>query len=266
MPLFSVDTSSKKIFHPLGFLTILLVSLVLTGCGGGGGGGDDDGQPDAGQETLPEGGGNEGGDDSGQPGAGQETPPEDGADGGSTYCPDVQPGIGGIGGVENYPYFPAFDSSGARLRHTLGTISYIAITDEETKELKKKIAGYPHIAFGDYYEKCNVEPGMHAKVVFGRAGDDYALELTLFGNGGFVPNAEKFQEVFGEIESAPGFFYVSRDYETDMSARFEKYMTLADDAYGYGCNAMNCGTSEPERWFNKYTSNWMDWHIDFRGE
>ncbi|MDR2099613.1 MAG: hypothetical protein LBP40_02140 [Campylobacteraceae bacterium] len=179
------------------------------------------------------------------------------------YCPDVQPKNGGRGGVESYPFFPTFDSSGATLTHTIGKISYIYITDDEVKTLKKRLNGYTYVAFGNFYEKCNVEPGMHAKVVFGRVGDEYALELSLYGNGGFVPSADKFQEIFGDVKSAISFFYAWRNYETDMKVRFKNYISLADES-GFGCNAINCGADTPKRWFNAYGSKTIDWHIDYR--
>ncbi|MDR0664345.1 MAG: hypothetical protein LBF86_02340 [Helicobacteraceae bacterium] len=86
-------------------------------------------------------------------------------------------------------------------------MSYVTITNDEKTKLRKRLAQAGYTDYLIYYEKCNVEPGMHASVTFDDGEDsDYALILSLYGNVGFVPNENKFEEIFGAIESPVGFF------------------------------------------------------------
>jgi hypothetical protein len=199
-----------------------------------------------------------------------------GSDGGSgnqtggnyPVCSKLNASIDGAGGVEDYLLFPSFDSSGATLSHTIGKISYVTVTEGELKELRERLAKAGYVNYfgaNSYYEKCAVEEGMHALAEIGDEGDKYRLELTLYGNGGFVPNDDKFEEVFGKISSASvGFFYVWRNYNENMSARFDAYKYFSDSD-GFSCVNAWCGRDNPTRWFNIYGSTTIDWHIDYYG-
>ncbi|MDR1451461.1 MAG: hypothetical protein LBI57_03905 [Helicobacteraceae bacterium] len=181
--------------------------------------------------------------------------------GGYPVCSKLQPSSGGVGGPETYETFPTFDSGGIQLSHTIGTISYTSVTDDELKSLRQKISGYTnYFGMNSYYEKCNVEPGMHAKVIIGDETDEYRLELSLYGNGSFVPNAAKFEETFVEIDSSVGFFYVWRNYNANIRDKLDSYMEAAELS-SYSCNSASCHNGI--RWFNTYGDKSIDWHVDY---
>jgi hypothetical protein len=186
-------------------------------------------------------------------GCSRESDGENATNGVYPDCAQEQPKFGGDGAIENYAGFPSFNSSGITLVHTIGNMSYKTVSDSQLSALKKSIKGFS--AFGTTYIKCNVEPGMHAKaVVDNREGEEYQLILSLYGNGGFVPNAAKFEEVFGI--DAISDFYVWRNYNGDITARFNAYKQSA------GCsdspNVLSCGDTSV-RWFQRMGSTTMSW-------
>ncbi|MDR2152889.1 MAG: hypothetical protein LBO72_08710 [Helicobacteraceae bacterium] len=212
-------------------ITVAIAAFLLIGCGGSGGGDD-------GENTT---------------------------NGVYPDCAQEQPKSDGDGAIEDYAGFPVFDSRGVTLSHTIGAMSYKTITDDEVIELKKRLSGYTdYFNLGTNYEKCNVESGMHAKVSVRHPGNEYELELSLSGNGSFVPNAAKFEEVFGKIDSAVSFFYVMRNYDANMKAKLDDYIELAKANNVFSCNkSPSCGADDPDRWFNIYDAKSIDWHIDY---
>jgi hypothetical protein len=106
---------------------------------------------------------------------------------------------------------------------------------------------------------------MHATVAFLPYTEDhtYALEITLFGNGGFIPNAAAFEKVFGELDFTPSFFEVRRGYETDISAKFENYKALVDATEEFNCYEY-CSAEEPYRVVaSQFGDKFVYWKINF---
>ncbi|MDR2033120.1 MAG: hypothetical protein LBP89_00570 [Helicobacteraceae bacterium] len=188
--------------------------------------------------------------------------------GSNLWCPSISTGNGGNGGVESYDSFPLFDTSGYRVRNSTATLRYHVIDSDEADALRNRLSDYTNVlGQGTYYQKCNLERGMHAEAVFYSDAAEYALELKLFGNGDFIPNLDKFRYVFGEINAAPGFYYVIRTYDDDIQAKINDYVESAK-ANNYSCNSASCrdlSAGIAARWFN-YFRGYVDWHVDYDGE
>ncbi|MDR2639568.1 MAG: hypothetical protein LBC09_07020, partial [Helicobacteraceae bacterium] len=180
-------------------------------------------------------------------------------------CSKISTVSDGAGGYEAYDHFLPFDSTGATVKNTKSLASYEIISDDKADELRKHLSEQDFADIsgdqGTDYQKCNAEPGMHAEVVFGDESDEYKLVLSLYGNGAFVPNLAKFQEVFGDIGELPSSFYVSRIYNQDMTTKFKKYISDAE-TNKYICNDINCIEFNPYRLFQVFYPDWIYWNVD----